>query len=172
MKMLDFKWALSFAVASMLFPTASLSAESGRYTYRDPIFPKRRLVVNVPDQAFQVADVALPMTTCKDGSRYICVESDGFNFHVPAEVHSDSEWHAGGVSYKAEPEETISLLGKVFSVRRINGKGKNLHILYLYSVDNGLVGFSFVDDESGAKGTYLLDQACGFGAKPDCKEIH
>lgn len=161
--------SLAPALVAIIFSSKTFSAEPARYTYRDPIFPKKSLVINLSEKAFHIGGVALPMTVCKNDDSYLCVESDGFNFHIPKKDHSRTAWQINGISYKAD-DERIAILGNNFSVRRINGKGKNLHIIYMFSSENGLIGFSFVDEKTGAKGTYLLDQNCGFGAKMECRE--
>jgi hypothetical protein len=145
---------------------SAIADEREIYTYRDPIFPKKRLSINVSERFFQIAGVAIPMSICGNDEDYICVVSDGFYFHIPKSGElSNREWNVQGIRYTSENKEEVSIWGKLHSVSRISGVSKKMHIIYLYSKDSGLVGFSFVDKKSGAKGTYLLDGLCGFGAQ-------
>jgi hypothetical protein len=162
---------LTFFLSFFLASFNAVAADNGRFTYRDPVFPKKRLTINVSERIFQIADVAIPMSVCGSDDDYICVLSDGFYFHKPSEgIESKRKWKADGIRYTSDSEETISLWGKSHLIWRINGVGKQMHIIYLYSKDAGLVGFSFVDKKSGAKGTYLLDEKCGFGASNACEK--
>lgn len=153
-------------LTACFFSLSPAAAGHEVYTYRDPIFPKKRFSINVSERLFQIAGVAIPMSVCGNDEDYICVVSDGFYFHVPKTGElSSREWNVQGIRYTSENKEEVSIWGKLHSVSRISGVGRKMHIIYLYSKDSGLVGFSFVDKNSGAKGTYLLDGTCGFGAQ-------
>ena len=55
-------------------------AGDGVYTYRDPVFPDKRLSLNLRDNVFQIADVGMIMSSCGPEDEYACIVSDVFLF--------------------------------------------------------------------------------------------
>ena len=162
--------ALQFCAAlfcGIFFPTAM--AGEGVYTYRDPVFPDKSLSLNFRDDVFQIADVGMEMSSCVHEDEYFCIISDGFFIHIPKNgISFKRKWKIGNIEYRNENEQTVSVWGRSISVYRIHGQRGKMKIIYLYSVESGLMGFSFLDSKTGAKALYLLDAECGFGAFQGC----
>ena len=139
------------------------------YKYSDPLYPLKRVSINVTDRLFQIADVAESMTVCAINEPYICVSSRSFDFHFPRRLREgQTEWTVDGATYRVDNSYDYEISGRKSLVTRIiRTKGKE-KTAYLFSDRYGLIGIAFFVGDPGPYVTFLLDAECGFGAPATC----
>jgi hypothetical protein len=160
----------TFAI-SLLFLSRVANASGDVYTFRDSVFPEKRISIDISGKNFLVADSALKMSVCQDSDEFLCVVTDAFAFFVPKKIEQGQrEWSVKAHKYVVESIERYGILGWNGSLMRIRGESTNGVTYFLYSKHAGLVGISIVAKNSGSHTTYLLDGKCGYGAAPACNQ--
>lgn len=159
-----------FLLATLFFSFQEANASDGKYTFRDPIFPEKRISIDVREETFLVADTALKMSTCKESDNFLCLVTDAFTFYAPRKIaKAQREWSGKGHKYLVESIANYGILGWNGPLMRIRGEGKEGVTYFLFSKNAGLVAISIVGKDTSAHATYLLDGKCGYGAMTDCR---
>jgi hypothetical protein len=140
------------------------------YRYVDPTYPARRVTFDVSRGKYLVADVSQDMGVCAPNGAMQCIRAPGFAFHVPRDFDGKRKsWAADGNRYAVEATEVHEIWGQRQRLRRIRGESTGGAVLYLYSMDSGLMGFTLIGKDNRPVAVYLLAGRCGFGADPKCR---
>lgn len=139
------------------------------YSYRDPVFPDKRISIDVTGGQFLIADVAVKFMECDKKKYAICLKTKAFSFLIPKKFKEGQKtWSDDEIKYAIESIGMHHILGWSGDLMRIRSDGKDGSTYFLYSKSTGLIAISFVDAKTGMHATYLLDGKCGFGAEPSC----
>lgn len=106
--------------------------------------------------------------TCPADGAFLCYDSPRFSFAVPKVIEERRKWTLNRTSYEIKRESRFNLLGKEISIVWIDQRRGNNYIRFLYSKTRGLIGFVSQEPKGPL---FLLENACGFAASPDCAEI-
>lgn len=100
---------------------------------------------------------------CSETEEFYCVESVVLNFAVPKKsIHAGSVWKRKAATYKVLRADEVSVFGKSSKAYVIEQVvGTQLVAIFLYSEEDGLVGFSLTEGNSRSP-TYLLREEKGF----------
>jgi hypothetical protein len=153
-----------------------------------------QIYIDLGQREVSEGDLVLPMTLCKQSSKYICISSKPFKFAVPRDAtelapthgplpipsigketdeatHPSKSWAFEGQTYRLiNPAYEVPMFGRRLKVAVIEvkhvGEGENWYIRYYYSPSAGLLGF-MINDVKNPQNTrlYVLDGMVGFGAQ-------
>ena len=157
-------------LALIVIPISWSSACASNWTYVNPLRPDISFTISEEPASFIVIDLRQGANFCSDKSRYKCVTTEGFEFHVPRDYSASTEnWTIGDSHYKVvDNYDKVSLLGIKSKLVLIEKKAAKGSSYYIYSKSRGLLGFGASDDVRSTQGLYLLAGKCGFAAATDC----
>lgn len=155
-------------VGFVFFQIFSLEVIAEQWFYIDPIRPSDSFTIQNNPSAFEVNDLFHDAVICDDKSKYICIVTKGFSFHVPKDfTGAEKNWRIDGVEYKSQLDERIQIFGILDEIYVIDRKEGINTIRCLYSKKRGLIGIGGFTEKSSS--LFLLSSYCGFGASESCK---
>lgn len=156
------------SVLFIFFQGFSLKAFSEQWFYIDPIRPSDSFTIQSKPSAFEINDLFRDAVICDEKSKFICIVTKGFSFHVPNDfTGAEKSWNIDGIEYKSQLDERIQFFGILDEIYLIDRKEGNGTIRCLYSKRRGLIGIGGFTEKSSS--LFLLSSYCGFGASESCK---
>jgi hypothetical protein len=145
-----------------LLAFCALPAYGDTYEYMNPIEKQPGLSIQTYPAWVSIYDMAHDAAFCEKSSRFICVESNVFNFAIPIGMKKNqNEWERGGQKYTVLRAGTFDLLGVTEKALYIESNQNSIKYTFIYSPRRGLLGIE------GATGDIrrllLTNRSFGFG---------
>lgn len=155
-------------VFTLFFLGFTSDVHAQQWFYVDPIRPSDSFTIQTNPNAFGYIDLLHDATICDENSKYFCVVTKGFSFHVLKNLTKAVKgWSVDGIEYKSQLNERIQIFGLADEIYLIDRKEGDNTIRYLYSKNRGLIGIGGFTEKSSS--LFLLSSYCGFGASESCK---
>lgn len=154
------KTSLLVGVWLLLF-CSSASAEN--FIYEDA-YSGSVITIDTVNSTLSFLDITSRAEICSGQSDFICFESKQLVFAIPKLIDGNSaEWEYKGHVFKSEGLYEFSILGQRVSAYSINSKVDALGLKFLYSPNQGLIGFYLYDLQSRFGRAYYAVDSKGFG---------
>ena len=149
-----------FAALFLFFHSPSAFSQS--FEYANLFDSKHLIVIEIAPSSFISGDRAVDAYICKNADKYVCINSDWFNFAVPKNIgRSGEKWEQGGQYYELLGSGEMNFFGIRRSFLQIQSIQNGIKYRYLYSRKYGLVGFGAEID--GGLSIFMSQRGRGFG---------
>lgn len=159
----------------LMFVTVVHSKEKEVYAYRGSFYKDVYRITKESDSQGRVSfggDRLSAARFCGEKISFFCFSSFGIAFAVPKDLSADNEvWEVDGLEFSMKSKNiSLKILGQEYdNLYIISGPVNRNKVLYnnyidmffIYSVEHGLLGFSYSQDDK----IFWLEQGYGFAAK-------
>lgn len=128
--------------------------------YIEPVISK--LYVDTSNKIIRSSGSNVYYQTCNDIDDLYCLFGGGINLSVPKKTEWPDEWNDGIARYVHIGTDTLKILGNTYKIEVIlrtsikdSNAGYNTHEIYYYSVNDGLIAYTFYYNDDKVISNYI-----------------